>query len=82
MPVLKSAKKKLKQDKKRAVLNLNYKKGYKKAVKSMAKGTSKSVKEDLSGVYSKIDKAAKHGVIHKNKAARLKAKVARMQAKS
>lgn len=75
MPVTKSAKKKLRKDKKRTKANLAYKKAYKEAVKKLKKTKTK---EMLTEAYSKIDKAAKRGVIHKNKAARLKSKVSRL----
>lgn len=78
MPIIKSAKKKLKQDKKRAEKNLSYKKSYKSAVKAVkksivAKGTKTA--SLVSKAVSMIDKAAKKGVMHKNKAARLKSRV-------
>ncbi len=69
MPLIKSAKKKLRQDKKRTVANATYKKKYKVAMKK--------VTGSLTKVYSAIDKAAKKGIIHKNKAARLKSQAAR-----
>lgn len=72
MPKTKSAKKKLRQDKKRTQRNLAYKKAYKIAIKK-AKKTQKE--ELIKEAYSKIDKAAKKGVIHKNKAARLKSRL-------
>jgi len=78
MPIIKSAKKKLKQDKKRRILNLRYLKSYRVAINKLktAKTTEKIAKM-VSSAYSKIDKAAKKNIIHKNKAARLKATVAK-----
>jgi small subunit ribosomal protein S20 len=75
MPNIKSAKKKLRQDLKKEKDNKTYKKTVAKTVKNMAK--MKNTKE-LSKSYSSIDKAAKKGVIHKNKAARLKSRVSRL----
>lgn len=78
MPIIKSAKKKLKQDKKRAVANLTYKKKYKSAVKAVRKGVTvkgAKVASLITSAVSMIDKAAKKGVMHKNKAARLKSRV-------
>lgn len=63
MPIIKSAIKKLRQDKKRTLLNKKYEKAYKGALKK-----AKNLKE----IYSKIDKAAKKRVISKKRAARLK----------
>ncbi|HLL61273.1 MAG TPA: 30S ribosomal protein S20 [Candidatus Nitrosocosmicus sp.] len=78
MPLIKSAIKKLMQDKKRTKLNAKYKKNYKEAVKSSRKtATTKSVKS----TYASIDKAAKKGIIHKNKAARLKSQTAKLARK-
>lgn len=74
MPIIKSAKKKQRQDKKRQARNAGYIAKYKKATRASAK---KSVAES----YKAIDKAAKKGVIHKNKAARLKSRVAKLSSK-
>lgn len=74
MPNLESAKKKLRQDKKKQSKNLLYKKNFKKAVKS---ANGKKTKDLLSKAFSSIDKAAKKGVIHRNKAARLKSRLAK-----
>lgn len=74
MPNLKSAKKKLRQDKKRQSKNLVYKKGYKKALKS---ALTKKTKSLVSKAFSLIDKAAKKRVIHRNKAARLKQRLSK-----
>lgn len=75
MPNTKSAKKKMRQDKKRQALNLLYKKNYKKAVKRYLIKPSANL---LKTVFSLIDKAAKKKVIHKNKAARLKSKLGKL----
>ena len=76
MPVIKSAKKKLRQDKKRTADNTTYKRTYKKAV-SVAKKATKAASSVLKKAYSAIDKATKKKIIHKNKAARLKSQVAK-----
>jgi len=69
MPVLKHAKKKLRQDKKRTERNKTLKDLYKKLVKEAR--ISKS-KEALSKAFSSIDKAAKQNILPKNRAARMK----------
>lgn len=69
MPVLKHAKKKLRQDKERTLDNLRIKKLYKKLVKE---AKEKPSAESLSKAFQAIDKAAKKNVLHDNKAARLK----------
>ncbi|OGK17977.1 hypothetical protein A3G67_04660 [Candidatus Roizmanbacteria bacterium RIFCSPLOWO2_12_FULL_40_12] len=76
MPIIKSAKKRLRQTKKRLVRNKLYEKSYKKALKQL-KGTAKDKRDVLSKAYKAIDKAAKRGVIHKKKASRLKSKASR-----
>jgi small subunit ribosomal protein S20 len=73
MPNIKSAKKKLRQDKKRALRNVKYQNAVKKALKTAKKADT---------VYSLIDKAAKNKIIHKNKAARLKSRVGKLFAKA
>lgn len=74
MPITKSAKKKLRQDKKKKRINARSKANYKKAVKT-TKTAGKSGSSKTA--YSKIDKAVKRGVLHKRKAARLKSQVAK-----
>lgn len=74
MPVTKQAKKKLRKDKKREAENLKVKTVFKKTVKNTRKNaTIKS----LSEASKVIDKTAKKGLIHKNKAARLKSRLAK-----
>ncbi|OGK19738.1 30S ribosomal protein S20 [Candidatus Roizmanbacteria bacterium RIFCSPHIGHO2_02_FULL_40_13b] len=80
MPIIKSAKKKLRKDKVRTGRNLVAKKKYKivvKAVKKSVASKGAKTKSLLSKASSLIDKAAKKRVIHKNKAARLKSRVAK-----
>ena len=72
MPIIKSAQKKLRQDKVRTQRNAATKKEYKMALKGV------STLDDVKKAYSKIDKAAKHHLIHPNKAARLKARVSKL----
>lgn len=74
MPVLKHAKKKLRQDKVRTERNKKVKELYKKLVKE-AKTTKKA--ETVSKAFSSIDKAAKHHILPKNKAARMKSQLSK-----
>ena len=82
MPIIKSAKKKLRQDKKRRLYNKKYEFEYKKLINQARKhkksDTAKKTQELLKKAYSAIDKAAKKKIIHKNKAGRLKARVSRL----
>ena len=75
MPVTKQARKKLRKDRKREIKNDSLRASFKKAVKNTKK--SPTVKK-LSEATKTIDKAAKKNIIHKNKAARLKSRLARL----
>jgi small subunit ribosomal protein S20 len=74
MPIIKSAKKRVKVAKKAAVRNSKTKRSLKSSLKLFGAAISnKTLKE----AQSSIDKAAKKNVIHKNKAARLKSRAAK-----
>lgn len=74
MPIIKSAKKRVRTANKAAVRNSKTKRSLREALKSF--GRSPSAKSH-STAQSHLDKAAKKGVIHKNKAARLKRQAAK-----
>ena len=84
MPITKSAEKALRQSKRRRVRNLAQSNAYKTVTKEFKRLTGAGKKADaaklLPKVYKKIDKAAKTGVIKKNKAARLKSAAAKLLA--
>lgn len=73
MPIIKSAKKRVKVANKAAVRNSKTKRSLKTALKAFVK---KSDAKSHSAAQSNVDKAAKKGVIHKNKAARMKKQLA------
>lgn len=75
MPILKNAKKKLRQDKKRTIHNEKIKDTYKQLIK---KAKAKKSTEAINAAFSSIDKAAKKNIIHQNKAARLKASISKL----
>lgn len=75
MPLLKSAIKKLKSDRRREQENTAYKQAYKKAVKL---ARAKPTKAALTKAFSALDLAAKKKVIHKNKASRLKSRLSKL----
>ena len=78
MPVIKSAKKKLRVDKKRESANKKIIALVEKAIKKAEKTpTLKSVQN----AFSSIGKAVKNKVIHKNKAARLKSRLSKLISK-
>ena len=80
MPIIKSAKKRVRVSAKAAVRNSKTKRSLKEAVKSFTKALAggKKVTEAHRKVQSELDKAAKKGVMHKNKAARKKRQLARV----
>ena len=80
MPIIKSAKKRVKVAGKAAVRNSKTKRSLKGAIKAFhaaVTGGKKGSKELQSKAQSTIDKAAKKGVMHKNKAARKKSQLAK-----
>lgn len=80
MPIIKSAKKRVKVANKAAVRNSKTKRSLKTSMKAFTAavtGKDKKAGTALSKVQSDIDKAAKKGVMHKNKAARKQAQVAK-----
>ena len=86
MPIKKAAKKSLRQTKKRTLENkkikVNFKKLIKKSKKEITAKKKEQVAKTLSEISSALDKAAKRGVIHKNKAARLKSRLMKKLKKS
>jgi len=76
MPIIKSAIKKVRKDKKRTKVNDLYTKAYQTTLKKIKKGGG-DAKKLISTFYSQVDKAVKHHVIHKNKAIRLKSRVSK-----
>jgi len=80
MPIIKSAKKRVRTSAKAAVRNSKTKRSLKEALKafhSAITGGAKEAKKLESKAQSAIDKAAKKGLMHKNKAARKKSQLAR-----
>lgn len=75
MPLLKHAKKKLRQDKKRTLKNRGMKVLFRGLIKEAKKNQTA---ENISKAFQSIDKAAKKNLIHKNKAARLKSALSKM----
>ncbi len=91
MPIIKSAKKALRVSNRRHAINLRVKRAYKEAVRDVrrlvsekpanaesAEKFAETLKKTSTKAYSELDKAAKKGVIHKNKASRLKSRLAKL----
>ena len=79
MPILKSAKKALRVSKRKNKINRKLKSQVKTVIDQVKKTPSS---ENLSLASSKIDRAVKKNLIHKNKAARLKSKLAKLKPQS
>lgn len=75
MPITAGAIRKLRADLKKTAMNSRVKKNYKSAVSQYRKKPSK---KGLESAFSKLDRASKTGVIHKNKAARLKSRLSKL----
>jgi len=74
MPIIKSALKKQRSDKKKTIYNKAAKTKTKTAIDAFKKALSI---ESLSKVFSMVDKAAKKGVLKKGKANRIKARLSK-----
>ncbi len=73
-----SAKKRIRQSEKRRLHNKYYAKTMRNAVRALRNTTDKKeAQEKLPKVFAMLDKLAKRNVIHKNKAANLKSKIAK-----
>lgn len=82
MPITKSAKKALRQNKRRRQRNLRQFNALKNAIKKIKKLVAENKKEEASKLlplaYKAIDKAAKNGLIKKNNAARKKSRITKL----
>lgn len=78
MPLIKSAIKKVKQDKKKAARNRAKDAKFKKALKTYEGAIKSKKKVALSAIYKTVDRAQSAKLIHKNKAARLKSKFSKL----
>jgi small subunit ribosomal protein S20 len=80
MPIIKSAKKRVKVANKAAARNSKTKRSLKGAIKAFhaaLTGGKKEAKELQSKAQSSLDKAVKKGVMHKNKVARKQSQLAK-----
>jgi small subunit ribosomal protein S20 len=72
-----ATKKDARQSLKRRERNRYYGKTTRNAIAELKEQKGKAMGEKFPGIASMIDKLAKRGIIHKNKAANLKSKLAR-----
>ena len=86
MPIIKSAKKALRQNKRRRARNIKRKDAVKDLVKKakslIAQKKNAEAKKLLPAIYKALDKAAKTGVIKKNTASRRKSRLAKSVSKA
>jgi len=86
MPQRKTAKKDLKQNKKRQQRNLQIKQSVKDAIKKLKRTVDSkdaSIREKaLAEVYKILDKAASKNIIHRNKASRKKSRLSKLLKKT
>ncbi|MFA6376735.1 MAG: 30S ribosomal protein S20 [Candidatus Paceibacterota bacterium] len=86
MPIIKSAKKALRQNIKRQAKNRTKKQALKSILKETralaAAKKSGEAKKNLPAVYKALDKAAKIGLIKPNTASRKKSRIAKLLAKT
>ena len=78
MPITKSAKKALRVDRRRNLVNRRVREKIRIVLKEAKKSLSKQA---IKNAYSGLDRAAKTNVIHKKKAARLKSRLMAAAAK-
>lgn len=82
MPNIKSAKKHVRSDAKKEVINTyvtsSMKTAIKKFEKSVNAGNAEEANNNLNIAIQRIDKAMSSGLVHKNKAARLKSRLTKM----
>jgi small subunit ribosomal protein S20 len=82
MPIIKSAKKRVKVTEKKTAQNREWKDRLKNAIKDMEKavetGDKEAAEEQLKETKKVIDKAVTRNIIHKNNAARKKSRLTKM----
>lgn len=75
MPIIKSAKKALRQSLRKKLVNDRVLRQLRRVVK---KARTSSTPDSIKKAYSALDRAVKKNVIHKNKASRLKSRLAKV----
>ena len=82
MPNIKSAKKRMRSNAKKAdvnaIINSSMKTAIKKYEKEVKAGNKEEASNQLNIALQRIDKAMTSGLVHKNKAARLKSRLKKM----
>lgn len=78
MPIIAQAAKKLRRDVKRSRINEGVRLSLRRTVKLARK---KSTAKNVSAAFAALDKAVKRGLIHANRSARTKSRLAKLLAK-
>ena len=83
MPNIRGAKKRVRANKKKEICN-NYvtasmKTAIKKFEKDVKAGNKEEASKSLNTAYQRVDKAMKNGLVHKNKAARVKSRLTKLK---
>ncbi len=83
MPNIKSAKKRVRSNKKREINNNDIYSSMKTAIKKFEKdvkdGNVENADASLNIAVQKVDKAKKNGLVHQNKAARVKSRLTKLK---
>ncbi len=83
MPNIKSAKKRVRSNGRKAVVNTYITSSMKTAIKKFEKSVKENDKDKASNnlniAYQRVDKAMKNGLVHKNKAARIKSRLTKLK---
>ncbi len=83
MPNIKSAKKRVrsngKREKANTIVTSSMRTAIKKYEKDIKAGNMEDASKNLNTAVQRIDKAMKNGLVHKNKAARLKSRLMKMK---
>ena len=83
MPNIKSAKKRVKTKAKKREMNRTAISSMRTAIKKFEKdvkaGNKEEASKSLNTAYQRVDKAMKNGLVHKNKAARVKSRLTKLK---
>lgn len=83
MPNIKSAKKRVitsaKKEKNNTVGTSSMRTAIKKFEKDVKAGNKEEASKSLNTAYQRVDKAMKNGLVHKNKAARVKSRLTKLK---
>lgn len=83
MPNIKSAKKRVRsngrKEKVNTIVTSSMRTAIKKFEKDVKAGNKKEASKSLNTAYQRVDKAMKNGLVHKNKAARVKSRLTKLK---